>query len=148
MNGIRFSNPRFTTALLSETYIRGTVCGKSARTGLWGSGEVTTRSTRKSKKSTMGAPAPAKCIFCKSELNRCNPFSKWGVLIIKMPKTEQVMVKGCAINSYSKNRTNIGGPFAKSKLFFKKISCHTSIAPVYILSVNSIRVLWEIMRVK
>ena len=33
--------------MFSETDIRGTVCGKSARTGLWGSGEVTNRSTRK-----------------------------------------------------------------------------------------------------
>jgi hypothetical protein len=31
---------------ISETVDRGTVCGKSARTGLWGSGEVTNRSTR------------------------------------------------------------------------------------------------------
>jgi hypothetical protein len=31
----------------SETDFRGTVCGKAARTGLWGSGEVTNRSTRK-----------------------------------------------------------------------------------------------------
>lgn len=31
---------------ISETKLRGTVCGKSARTGLWGSGEVMSRSTR------------------------------------------------------------------------------------------------------
>ena len=31
----------------SEAVIGGTVCGKSARTGLWGSGEATNRSTRK-----------------------------------------------------------------------------------------------------
>ncbi len=31
----------------SETGLRGTVCGKAARTGLWGSGKVTSRSTRK-----------------------------------------------------------------------------------------------------
>jgi hypothetical protein len=30
----------------SETVIGGTVCGKTARTGLWGSGVVTIRSTR------------------------------------------------------------------------------------------------------
>ncbi|MCF8219707.1 MAG: hypothetical protein K9J21_12100, partial [Bacteroidales bacterium] len=30
----------------SKTKLRGTVCGKSARTGLWGSGKVTSRSTR------------------------------------------------------------------------------------------------------
>jgi len=29
----------------SETDLGGTVCGKAARTGLWGSGEVTNRST-------------------------------------------------------------------------------------------------------
>ena len=33
--------------MFSETDVRGTVCGKPARTGLWGSGEVTNRSTRK-----------------------------------------------------------------------------------------------------
>ena len=32
---------------LSETNYRGTGCGKSARPGLWGSGEATNRSTRK-----------------------------------------------------------------------------------------------------
>ena len=32
---------------ISETVNRGTVCGKAARTGLWGSGEATNRSTRK-----------------------------------------------------------------------------------------------------
>ncbi len=32
---------------LSETVNGGTVCRKAARTGLWGSGEVTNRSTRK-----------------------------------------------------------------------------------------------------
>ncbi len=31
---------------LSETNYRGTGCGKSARPGLWGNGEVTNRSTR------------------------------------------------------------------------------------------------------
>ena len=31
---------------LSETNYRGTGCGKAARPGLWGSGEVTNRSTR------------------------------------------------------------------------------------------------------
>ena len=31
---------------ISETDLRGTVCGKAARTGLWGSGEATNRSTR------------------------------------------------------------------------------------------------------
>ncbi len=31
----------------SETLFRGTVCEKAARTGLWGSGEVKNRSTRK-----------------------------------------------------------------------------------------------------
>jgi hypothetical protein len=31
---------------ISETVIGGTVCGKTARTDLWGSGEVTNRSTR------------------------------------------------------------------------------------------------------
>ncbi|WP_232526720.1 hypothetical protein [Marinilabilia rubra] len=30
----------------SETKLRGTVCGKSARTDLWGSGKVMSRSTR------------------------------------------------------------------------------------------------------
>jgi len=34
---------------LSETNFGGTVCGKSARTGLWGCGKVTTRTTRKGK---------------------------------------------------------------------------------------------------
>ncbi|MDZ7691257.1 MAG: hypothetical protein U5K69_09025 [Balneolaceae bacterium] len=29
------------TAIFSETIIRGTVCGKSARTDLWGSGKAT-----------------------------------------------------------------------------------------------------------
>jgi hypothetical protein len=33
----------------SETDFGGTVCVKSARTGLWGSGEVTNRSTRKTR---------------------------------------------------------------------------------------------------
>ena len=37
MSQLYFSKPNF----------RGTVCGKAARTGLWGSGEVTNRSTRK-----------------------------------------------------------------------------------------------------
>ena len=32
----------------SKTEDRGTVCGKAARTGLWGCGEVTNRSTRMS----------------------------------------------------------------------------------------------------
>src|SRR5690554_3785946 len=32
---------------LSETNYRGTGCGKAARPGLWGSGEITNRSTRK-----------------------------------------------------------------------------------------------------
>ena len=32
---------------LCETNYRGTGCGKSARPGLWGSGEATNRSTRK-----------------------------------------------------------------------------------------------------
>ena len=82
----------------------------------------------------------AKCILCKSELYRCNPPGKWGVLITKMRKTEQVMVKGCAINSYSKNRTNIGRLFAKIKFFLKKITCHTSSAPGYMLSVSLIHV--------
>ena len=31
---------------ISETDLRGTVCGKAARTDLWGSGEATNRSTR------------------------------------------------------------------------------------------------------
>jgi hypothetical protein len=34
---------------LSETKFGGTVCGKSARTGLWGCGEVTNRTTRNSE---------------------------------------------------------------------------------------------------
>jgi hypothetical protein len=33
--------------LFCESNLGGTVCGKSARTGLWGSGEATNRSTRK-----------------------------------------------------------------------------------------------------
>ena len=33
--------------MVSETDFRGTVCGKSARTGLWGCGVVTYRTTRK-----------------------------------------------------------------------------------------------------
>ncbi|TAI98131.1 hypothetical protein DMA11_24990, partial [Marinilabiliaceae bacterium JC017] len=33
----------------------GTVCGKSARTDLWGSGEVTNRSTRTNKRAGAGA---------------------------------------------------------------------------------------------
>ena len=32
---------------LSESNYRGTGCGKSARPGLWGSGEATNRSTRR-----------------------------------------------------------------------------------------------------
>ena len=32
---------------VSEAELRGTVCGKAARTGLWGSGEETNRSTRR-----------------------------------------------------------------------------------------------------
>jgi len=35
----------------SEAGLGGTVCGKSARTGLWGSGEVTNRSTRNDGKT-------------------------------------------------------------------------------------------------
>ena len=31
----------------SETDLGGTVCGKAARTDLWGSGKVTNRSTRR-----------------------------------------------------------------------------------------------------
>ncbi len=82
----------------------------------------------------------AKCILCKSELYRCSPPGKRGVLIAGMLKTEQAMVKSCAINCYSKNRTNIGGLFEKSKHFFKKISRHISGAPSYVLSVNLIHV--------
>ena len=33
--------------MFSESGFGGTVCGKAARTGLWGSGEITNRSTRK-----------------------------------------------------------------------------------------------------
>lgn len=33
--------------ILSESNDRGTGCGKAARPGLWGSGEATNRSTRK-----------------------------------------------------------------------------------------------------
>ena len=32
---------------ICETDLGRTVCGKAARTGLWGSGKVTSRSTRK-----------------------------------------------------------------------------------------------------
>ena len=37
----------FSFLSFSEADLGGTVCRKSARTGLWGSGEVTIRSTRK-----------------------------------------------------------------------------------------------------
>jgi len=37
----------------SETVNGGTVCRKAARTGLWGSGEATNRSTRKKGKLSL-----------------------------------------------------------------------------------------------
>lgn len=37
---------RYADLSISVTKLRGTVCGKSARTGLWGSGEVMSRSIR------------------------------------------------------------------------------------------------------
>ncbi|MCF8336301.1 MAG: hypothetical protein K9H65_06840 [Bacteroidales bacterium] len=37
----------------SGSVLRGTVCRKAARTGLWGSGKATTRSTRKSTKERL-----------------------------------------------------------------------------------------------
>src|SRR5690625_984741 len=39
--------PRIYHSYRSESVFGGTVCGKAARTGLWGSGEVTNRSTRR-----------------------------------------------------------------------------------------------------
>ena len=42
----------------SKTDLGGTVCGKSARTGLWGSGEVTNRSTRKAPQQNIFATLP------------------------------------------------------------------------------------------
>ena len=42
-------NPKIYHSCFSETKLRGTVCGKSARTALWKSGKVTTCSTRKTE---------------------------------------------------------------------------------------------------
>ncbi len=62
----------------------------------------------------------AKCILCKSELNRCSPPRKWGVLITKMRKTEQVTVCGLVINGYGFERNKNKMLFNKSKHFLNK----------------------------
>ena len=41
---------------ISETVNGGTVCGKAAHTGLWGSGEATNRSTRKVQSYIINKP--------------------------------------------------------------------------------------------
>ncbi len=46
MKDVNVRNTESSDGYRSGTVLRGTVCGKSARTGLWGSGEVTNRSTR------------------------------------------------------------------------------------------------------
>src|SRR5690625_7018241 len=47
MNIACYYGQGYITLTVSESVFGGTVCGKAARTGLWGSGEVTNRSTRR-----------------------------------------------------------------------------------------------------
>src|SRR5690625_816629 len=51
MNIACYYGQGYITLTVSESVFGGTVCGKAARTGLWGSGEVTDRSTRRAEKS-------------------------------------------------------------------------------------------------
>jgi hypothetical protein len=61
--------------MFSETDIRGTVCGKSARTGLWGSGEVTNRSTRKKRFSGLSIVARVFGSFVAKSVRKPNPLN-------------------------------------------------------------------------
>ena len=51
----------------SETVNGGTVCRKAARTGLWGSGEETNRSTRNQEKEDLGHVFKLKLLIFKTE---------------------------------------------------------------------------------
>ena len=51
----------------SETVNGGTVCRKAARTGLWGSGEATNRSTRNQEKEDLMLIFNLKLLIVKSE---------------------------------------------------------------------------------
>ena len=58
--------PNLSFLSFSETKLRGTVCGKSARTDLWGRGEVMSRSTRAPIKLLTKAPGrnfPSSCFL-------------------------------------------------------------------------------------
>jgi len=51
----------------SETVNGGTVCRKAARTGLWGSGEATNRSTRNQEKEELSLIFKLKLLIVKVE---------------------------------------------------------------------------------
>jgi hypothetical protein len=51
----------------SETVNGGTVCRKAARTGLWGSGEATNRSTRNQEIEDLGLIFKLKTLIAKTE---------------------------------------------------------------------------------
>ena len=50
----------------SETVNGGTVCRKAARTGLWGSGEVTNRSTRNQEREDLSHIFKLKLLIVKA----------------------------------------------------------------------------------
>ncbi len=66
LNNTRYNTHGLHTNSFSETNNRGTVCGNSARTDLWGSGEATNRSTRNAQILQSGLLVYARLPRCRT----------------------------------------------------------------------------------